>query len=170
MHIYIHAGLPSVRLACLDHILRSAARLIGQIPKFDHVTGYMLEVLRWLPVRQRIEYRVASLVWRCHLGIAPIYLIDLCRSVSGIASGRSLHSAGRGASRSHLLVPLSCKSGSFALMARRCGMASLLSCASYLGRFPTQSVVVLKLFFLTVLESGAPPSSIVDLKRRYRNF
>ena len=32
-------------------------------------------------------------------------------------------------------------------------------CASNLGRFPTHSIVVLKLFFLTVLESGAPLSS-----------
>src|SRR6218665_2237800 len=32
-------------------IQRSAARLIGQIPKSGHVTGYMLEDLRWLPVR-----------------------------------------------------------------------------------------------------------------------
>ena len=55
-----------------------------------------MEVLGWLPVRQRIEYRVASLVWRCQLGIAPIYLIDLFRSVSGIASGRSIRSAGKG--------------------------------------------------------------------------
>ena len=118
----------------------------------------MLEVLRWLPVRQSIEYRVASLVWRCQLGIAPIYLIDVCRSVSGIASGRSLRSAGRGI----LSVPFArttlMQIRAFALMARRCGMASLLSCAFYLGRFPTHSIV-LKLFFLTVLESGAPLSS-----------
>ena len=33
------------------------------------------------------------------------------------------------------------------------------SCASYVGRFRTHSIVVLKLFFLTVLESGAPLSS-----------
>ena len=64
----------------------------------------MLEVLYWLTDRQRIEYRVASLVWRCQLGIAPIYLTDLCRSVSGIASGRSLRSAGRGSSQSRLLI------------------------------------------------------------------
>src|SRR6218665_2083537 len=38
-------------------------------------------------------------------------------------------------------------------------MASLLSCASYLGRFPTHSLIILKLFFLTVLESRAPLSS-----------
>src|SRR6218665_859930 len=49
-------------------------------------------VLHWLPIRQRIEYRVASMVWRCQLGLAPTYLIDLCRPVSG----RYLRSSERG--------------------------------------------------------------------------
>src|SRR6218665_2546382 len=40
----LYAGLPSVRLASLERIQRSAARLTGKIPKFGHVTGYMLEV------------------------------------------------------------------------------------------------------------------------------
>src|SRR6218665_3652644 len=56
----------------------------------------MLEVLHWLPIRQRMEYRVASLVWRCQLGLAPIYLIDLCRPVSGSRSSRCLRSSERG--------------------------------------------------------------------------
>src|SRR6218665_1730819 len=37
--------------ACLERVMRSAARLIGKIQKFDHVTRYMLDVLHWLPVR-----------------------------------------------------------------------------------------------------------------------
>ena len=37
--------------------------------------------------------------------------------------------------------------------------ASLLSCVYYLRHFPTHSTVILKLFFLTMLESGAPLSS-----------
>src|SRR6218665_891857 len=60
-----------------------------------------LEVLHWLPIRHRIEYKVASLVWRCQLGLAPTYLIDLCRPVSGSRSSRSLRSSERGL----LLVP-----------------------------------------------------------------
>src|SRR6218665_4182215 len=144
--------------ACLERIQRFAARLIGQIPKFGQLAGYMLKVLRWLPVRQRIEYRVASFVWRFQLDIAPIYLTDLCRSVSGIASGCSLRSAGRGSSQSRLLVPLSCKPALFVLMARQCGTASLLSGASYLGRFPTHSIIVLKLLILNVLKSGGSAS------------
>src|SRR6218665_324417 len=56
----------------------------------------LLEVLHWLPIRQRIEYRVASMVWRCQLGLAPTYLIDLYRPVSGPRSSRSLRSSERG--------------------------------------------------------------------------
>jgi len=48
----IYSGLPSVRLASLDRVLRSAERLVGQLPKFSNVTSYMLEGLRWLPVQQ----------------------------------------------------------------------------------------------------------------------
>src|SRR6218665_347063 len=32
----LYAGLPACRLVCLDRVLRSAARLIGGIPKFGH--------------------------------------------------------------------------------------------------------------------------------------
>src|SRR6218665_3014776 len=41
----LYSGLPSVRLASLSRVLRSAARLIGRIPKFGHVSSYILEVL-----------------------------------------------------------------------------------------------------------------------------
>src|SRR6218665_3275056 len=82
----LYAGLPSVRLASLEGIQRSAARLTGKIPKFGHVTGYLLEVLRWFPLRLFIEYRVASLVWRCQLFIPLIYLTDPCRVLRVIAS------------------------------------------------------------------------------------
>src|SRR5688572_2366256 len=51
---------------------------IGRIPKFDHISSYMRDILHWLPLRQRIAYRVAALVWRCLLGLAPVYLIEHC--------------------------------------------------------------------------------------------
>src|SRR6218665_629090 len=44
--------------SCLDRVLRSAARLIGRIPKYDHISIYMRDILHWLPARQRIEYRM----------------------------------------------------------------------------------------------------------------
>src|SRR6218665_844485 len=32
----------------------------------------------WLPAEQRISYIIASLVWRCLVGFAPVYLRELC--------------------------------------------------------------------------------------------
>ena len=91
-------GLPLGVLGRLDRVLRSAARL----PKFSPVSAYMRDVLHWLPVSQRISYRIAALVSRCVLGCAPSYLRDLCRPVSDVAACRALHSASRG----ELLVSL----------------------------------------------------------------
>ena len=58
----LYIGLPATRLNCLNHVLRSAARLIGRLSKFVHISAYMRDVLHWLPLRQRIEFRVAVLV------------------------------------------------------------------------------------------------------------
>src|SRR6218665_1653613 len=86
----LYAGLPACRLVCLDRVLRSAARLIGGIPKFGHVSKYMLDVLRWLPTEQRISYRIPAMVWRSLLGIASLYLRELCYPLHSAMSSRSL--------------------------------------------------------------------------------
>ena len=61
----------------------------------------MRDVLHWLPVSQRISYRIAAMVSRCVLGCAPSYLHDLCRPVSDVAARQMLRSATKGM----LLVP-----------------------------------------------------------------
>ena len=53
-------------------------------------------VLHWLPLKQRIEYRTAALVWCCMLGLAPAYLSELCSPSLSIRSLRSLRSAEQG--------------------------------------------------------------------------
>ena len=77
----LYAGLPACRLACLDQVLHSAARVIGGIPKFGHVSKYKLDVLRWLPAEQRISYRIASLVWRCLLGLLSTFVSSVVLSL-----------------------------------------------------------------------------------------
>jgi len=44
----IYEGLPTCPLKCLDRVLRTAARLVGRIPWFGSVSGYMQDVLHWL--------------------------------------------------------------------------------------------------------------------------
>src|SRR6218665_222595 len=74
----IYEGLLICRLKCLDRVLRTAARLVGRIPKFGRVSAYMRDVLHWLHYPQRIVYRVAALVRHCMEGLAPPYLREQC--------------------------------------------------------------------------------------------
>ena len=70
--------------------------MIGGVPKFCHISDFMRDTLHWPPVRQRILYRLSSIVWRCVLGIAPTYLLELFILTSACSGRQSLHSASRG--------------------------------------------------------------------------
>src|SRR6218665_3961753 len=50
----VFVGLPLTLTARLNRVLRSAARLIGGVPKYASISGYMRDTLHWLPIRQRI--------------------------------------------------------------------------------------------------------------------
>jgi len=83
---YLLAGLPLGTLARLDRVLRSAARLVGGgLSKFSSITAYMRDVLHWLPISQRIQYRITAMVSRCVLRFTPSYLCDLCCPASVLA-------------------------------------------------------------------------------------
>src|SRR6218665_4178857 len=73
----------------------------GCIPEFGHVSSYMLDVLHWLPLQQRISYHVISFVWGSLLGLAPACLRGLCCTTMGIPGRRSLCSTERG----FLIIP-----------------------------------------------------------------
>src|SRR6218665_101250 len=64
----------------------------------------MRNVLHWLPTRQRIEYRMAALVWHCLLGLALACLVELCGPTLSARSSRSLRST----EQSLLHVPFAC--------------------------------------------------------------
>src|SRR6218665_2607898 len=54
----LYCGLPQVRMQPLNGVLRAAARMTGGVPRFGHITDYMRDVFHWLPVQQRIHYRI----------------------------------------------------------------------------------------------------------------
>jgi len=97
----ILVGLPLALTARLDRVLRCAAHLIVHILKYASVSTYMCDMLHWLPIAQRISYRIAVLVWWCLLGSAHAYLCTLHRPVSGLPGRQALCSSVTG----QLLVP-----------------------------------------------------------------
>ena len=85
----------------LQSVLNSAARLILGVSKFDSVSAAIRDELHWLPIRKRIQFKIALLVRHCIVGAASEYLIELCRLVSSSSGRQSLRSASRG----NLVVP-----------------------------------------------------------------
>ena len=61
----------------LQRIQNWSAKLIYRAKKFYHASQYLQE-LHWLPVRQRIIFKIMTVVYKCLTGIAPSYL-TACR-------------------------------------------------------------------------------------------
>ena len=69
-------GLPASTLAPLWRALHAAARLVLDLRPCDHVTQALQE-LHWLPIMQRINYKLYLLVHKSRTGRAPVYVSDM---------------------------------------------------------------------------------------------
>jgi hypothetical protein len=95
------ANAPSSLINGLQSTFRAAARLVLRLPSRASVSQVMRDRLHWLPVQQRITYKLCSIAFKCIHGTAPIYLTRMCTGVSTVPARASLRSAASG----HLLVP-----------------------------------------------------------------
>ncbi len=76
-------------LCVLQKIQNWAARLATGFNRRDHITSY-LKSLHWLPVRQRIDFKISLLMFHCLNGTAPIYLTPLVTRYEPASSLRRL--------------------------------------------------------------------------------
>src|SRR6218665_236866 len=151
----LYHGLPACRTGFLNRVLRTAARLVGRISKFGHVSEYMRDELHWLPYPHRIAYRVSALVRRCTEGLAPPYLREFCCSTMQVQRCRCLRSA----AQAELIVParglpLGCAMP-FLLLALQPGMGFLSLSARYWLIAPSPSSLPSRPLCLTEAGLGA---------------
>ena len=85
-------GLPKYKIQRLQYVLSSLARLVTLSRKLDHISPVLME-FHWLPVEQRVEFKILLFTYEVVNGMAPVYLQDLldfyrtCRSLrSGTCS------------------------------------------------------------------------------------
>ena len=71
------AGLPDNKLNKLQRVQNHAARLVLRKTRYESATS-LLKTLHWLPVKARIQYKIACLCFQClHNDSMPTYLSEL---------------------------------------------------------------------------------------------
>ena len=95
----LYYNLPSCSLNRLQRIQNSLARVVvPSVKKFDHISP-TLHALHWLPIQERITFKIATITFKTLRQKQPSYLFDLLRPY---IPSRSLRSSDK-----HLLtVPL----------------------------------------------------------------
>ena len=68
-------GCRKTQLKKLQYVQNTAARIVTQTSKFDHITPVLFD-LHWLPVSYRIVFKILLLVFKSLNNLSPSYLAD----------------------------------------------------------------------------------------------
>jgi hypothetical protein len=85
----LFTSLANTDIHRLQKVQNNAARIVVRLPKRSHVTP-ILSALHWLPIKSRINYKIALLTYKIITNSAPFYLSPL---LSFYAPTRPLRSA-----------------------------------------------------------------------------
>ena len=88
----VFTGLSKKSIKQLQLIQNAAARVLTKTKKVDHITP-VLKSLHWLPVCQRIDFKILLLVYKALNGLGPKYISDL---LIPYEPSRPLRSSGTG--------------------------------------------------------------------------
>ena len=99
----LYYGLPDKTISHLQTVQSMCAKLTLRKSKYDSTTE-ALSQLHWLPIKYRINFKIATITHKCIYGTAPQYLKDLLIPVSNPRSLRSSND------RTKLIIPFTrCK-------------------------------------------------------------
>ena len=69
-------GLPDKEIAKLQKVQNTAARILSRIKKHEHISPILME-LHWLKIKERIDFKILVLTYKCLNSLAPQYLSEL---------------------------------------------------------------------------------------------
>ena len=88
----LYAGMSAANITKLQRVQNTLARTILRLRKFEHITPALID-LHWLPIRQRITFKLASVTFKLRLTHQPSYLYDL---INNYEPPRLLRSSNKG--------------------------------------------------------------------------
>ncbi len=86
------AGTTEINLTKLQRLQNKAVRLIHGINRREHITPYLAD-LHWLPVRERVNFKICTIIYQCINGSSTPYLQNDIHRYTTANSLRTLRSA-----------------------------------------------------------------------------
>jgi hypothetical protein len=86
------SGLPQTTLRLLQRAQNAAARLVTNTGSRDHITPAMKDS-NWLPINQRIKYKLCLMMHLIHTQQCPDYMRDLVSTTATATTRTGLRSA-----------------------------------------------------------------------------
>ena len=109
-------GINNSLITKLQRIQNAAARLIYRRSRYDHITSDLVN-LHWLPIKERIDFKLLLLTYKSLHGMVPLYLSELiCQYVPSRQGLRSSDASLLAVPRSHLIT---CGDKAFSVAAPR---------------------------------------------------
>jgi len=68
----------------LQAMLHAAVWLITGVRRNDHITPTLRDTRHWLPVSQRITFKIALMTYDCIHGRSPVYFRDICSPIVSV--------------------------------------------------------------------------------------
>lgn len=90
-------GLPDSLIDKVQRVQNCAARIVSRKRKRDHITPVLYD-LHWLPVRDRISFKLLTIAYKCKHNDTPMYLQNI---ISSHLPTRNLRSSSK-----HTFTPL----------------------------------------------------------------
>ena len=90
------AGLPLCDIQSLQSVQNSAAHLFGGMSKRGSVVLVLRDDLHWLPIKQRIDFKIGVLSFKAINELSPQYLLEMFTPVAANPALRRNRSADRG--------------------------------------------------------------------------
>ena len=84
------SGVPLKLVSRLQRVQNAAAKLVKRARKFDHVSP-LLQQLHWLPIKNRIVFKILCLTFKALHNGTPSYLADILEYYHPSRNLRSSH-------------------------------------------------------------------------------
>lgn len=69
-------SLPSALTSKLQRVQNTAARIVMRASK-HHSISHIMKQLHWLPIKQRVQFKIITITWKSLHGLAPSYIDEL---------------------------------------------------------------------------------------------